>query len=68
MQVNTPPMWAGRDDPRECAICSHSAGMFFKVHHCRYSVAGGQGRADQGRAGVVVAGVVVVVVGNRVTQ
>jgi len=34
-EVNTPPMWAGRDDPRECALCRHSAGMLFKVHHCR---------------------------------
>ena len=34
-QVNTPPMWAGRDDPRECHLCGHSAGMLFKVHHCR---------------------------------
>ena len=34
-EVNTPPMWAGGSDRRECVICYHSAGLLYKIHHCR---------------------------------
>jgi hypothetical protein len=34
-EVNTPPLWAGGTDRKECAICYHSAGLLYKIHHCR---------------------------------
>lgn len=34
-EVNTPPLWAGGTDRKECVICYHSAGLLYKIHHCR---------------------------------
>lgn len=34
-EVNTPPLWDGGSDPKECSICLHTAGILYKIHHCR---------------------------------
>jgi hypothetical protein len=34
-EVNTPPLWDGGADRKECSICLHTAGLLYKIHHCR---------------------------------
>jgi hypothetical protein len=34
-EVNTPPLWDGGPDRKECSICLHTAGILYKIHHCR---------------------------------
>jgi hypothetical protein len=33
--LNSPPLWDGEGDPKQCALCFKPEGFFFKIHHCR---------------------------------